>query len=68
MRNEFSCPPSHLCPKKPIIEWGGAENFKGLSQDGGRVKFAENLRASPFNDDLSNDTTFSQIYLAGQGV
>jgi len=40
-------------------EWGGAENFKGLSQDGGQAKLAENLHASPFNDDLSNDTTFS---------
>jgi hypothetical protein len=28
---------------------GGALNFKGLSQDGGQAKFAENLRASPFN-------------------
>jgi hypothetical protein len=33
---------------------GGALNFKGLSQDGGRVKLAENLRASPFNEDLSS--------------
>jgi|LakMenEpi03Aug12_release.lakeMendotaPanAssembly.Ray.scaffolds.fasta_scaffold3217265_1 hypothetical protein len=27
-------------------------NFKGLLQAGGRAKFAENLRASPFNEDL----------------
>jgi hypothetical protein len=27
-------------------------NFKGLSQAGGRAKFAENLRASPFYKDL----------------
>ncbi len=33
---------------------------------GGRVKLAENLRASPFNKDLSNETTFSQIHLVGQ--
>jgi hypothetical protein len=24
-------------------------NTKGLSEDGGRAKFSENLRASPFN-------------------
>ena len=41
--------------------------FKGLSQAGGRAKFAENLRASHFNGDLSNETTFSQMHLAGQG-
>jgi hypothetical protein len=33
---------------------GGALNFKGISQDGGRVKLAENLPASPFNEDLSS--------------
>jgi hypothetical protein len=40
-------------------------NFKGLSQDGWRAKLAENLRASPFNKDLSNgnETTFLQMYL-----
>jgi hypothetical protein len=32
----------------------------------GQAKFAENLRASPFNKDLSNETTFSLIHLAGQ--
>jgi hypothetical protein len=40
--------------------------FKRLSEDGGQAKFAENLRASPFNEDLSNATTFSLMYLAGQ--
>jgi hypothetical protein len=39
---------------------------RGLSQDGGRASFSLNLRASLFNDDLSNETTFSQIHLAGQ--
>jgi hypothetical protein len=33
---------------------------------GGRAKFAENFRASPFNKDLSHETAFSVIYLAGQ--
>jgi len=41
-------------------------NFKGLSQDGGRAKFAENLRAFPFNKDQPNESTFRQIHLAGQ--
>jgi hypothetical protein len=31
------------------------------SQDGGRAKFAENFRSSPFK----NETTFRLIYLAG---
>ncbi len=38
----------------------------GLSKDEGRAKLAENLRASPFNKELSNETTFSLIRLAGQ--
>jgi len=41
-------------------------NFKGLLQDGGRADFAVNFCASPFNKDLSHDTTFSQIHLDGQ--
>jgi hypothetical protein len=32
----------------------------------GQAKFAENLPASPFNKDLSNETTFGLINLAGQ--
>jgi hypothetical protein len=39
-------------------------NFKGLSQDGQREDFAKNIRLLLFNDDLSNCTTFSQIYHA----
>ena len=35
-------------------------NFEGLSQDGGRAKFAEKLRASPFNEYLSYQTTFNR--------
>ncbi len=44
--------------------WRGI--FKGLPKDGARTDFSENFRASPFNEDLLNETTFSQIYLAGQ--
>jgi hypothetical protein len=40
--------------------------FKGLSQDGGLTDFSENLSASLFHDDLSNEPSFSQIHLAGQ--
>ncbi len=41
----------------------GTLNFRGLSQDRGRTDFSGNLRASLFNDDLSNE---SHIHLAGQ--
>jgi hypothetical protein len=40
------------------------ENYKGLFLDGGgggRAKFAENLHNSPFNKDLTNETTFNLI-------
>ncbi len=32
---------------------------------GGRI-FLKNRRASPFNDDLSNEPNFGRIHLAGQ--
>jgi hypothetical protein len=37
-----------------------------LSQDGGRTNFSENLRASLFNDHLSNEPSFNQIHFADQ--
>jgi hypothetical protein len=37
---------------------------KGLSQERGQVKSAENLGASPFKREFLIDTTFSQIHLA----
>ena len=37
-----------------------------FSQDGERTDFYESPRASPFNKELSNETTFSQIHLTGQ--
>jgi hypothetical protein len=37
-----------------------------LSNEGGQAKFVENLHASPFNKNLLNIPTFSQIHLAGQ--
>ncbi len=33
---------------------------------GGGQNLRKNLRASPFKKDLSNETTFSPIHLAGQ--
>jgi hypothetical protein len=41
-------------------------NFKGLSQNGERVDFSKNLRASLFNKGLSNVPNFGAIHLAGQ--
>jgi hypothetical protein len=38
-------------------------NFK---RDGGQQDFFENLRASLFNDDLSNEPNFGRSHLAGQ--
>jgi hypothetical protein len=40
--------------------------FTGLSQDKGQIDFSENLLASLFNDDLSNEPTSSQIHLVRQ--
>jgi hypothetical protein len=37
---------------------------QGLSQDEVQVNFAENLRDSTNNKDLSNETTLSLIHLA----
>jgi hypothetical protein len=47
-----------------LYEWHC--NLKGLSQHGGWADFYKNLRASLFNDDLSNEPYFGQIHLAGQ--
>jgi hypothetical protein len=54
-----------LIPKDPT-RWRG--NLKGLPHERGWVKSAENLGASPFKRDLSFDTTFSQVHLAGQSL
>jgi hypothetical protein len=46
----------------------GAMNFMsafGISQDGWQMKLAESLHATPFNKELSDETTF-RIHLAGQ--
>ncbi len=51
----------------PTAVRGGAEYFKGSHRMGdGPKKIADNFRASPFKDDLSNEFTFSQIHLIGQ--
>jgi hypothetical protein len=41
-------------------------NFTGLSHDGGRTDFSENICASLFNAGLLSELTFCQIYLVGQ--
>jgi hypothetical protein len=49
------------------LKKGAALKLKrALREDGEQAKFAENLRASPFNKDISNKTTFSLIHLDGQ--
>ncbi len=49
---------------KARTRWRG--NLKDLSLERGWTKSAENIGASPLKRDLSVDTTFSQINLAGQ--
>jgi hypothetical protein len=64
---EFSPPTSNF---SHIWQLKNKETASKGSHDGrgggGRAKFAENLCASPFNKDLSNQTTFSLIHLGGQ--
>jgi hypothetical protein len=36
-------------------------NFQGLSKDGGRADFSNNLRAPLFNEDLSNKPNFISL-------
>jgi hypothetical protein len=45
-----------------------AWKLKGLPHERGWVKSAENLGASPFKRDLSIETTFRQVHLAGQSL
>jgi hypothetical protein len=48
----------------PITVRGGALTLQG-SHRIGAGQFAETPSASPFNKDLSNEASFSQIHLAG---
>jgi hypothetical protein len=41
-------------------------SFKGLSHRGGQAELSDNLRASPFIKNLSNDYAFNQINLDEQ--
>ncbi len=41
-------------------------SFKGLSLQGGREDFSQNLGTSLFNGDLSDEPNFGRIHLAGQ--
>jgi hypothetical protein len=51
---------------KSCIRW--RQHLKGLLHERGGAKSSENLGTSPFKRDLSIDTTFSQIILAGQSL
>jgi hypothetical protein len=55
-----------LLISKACTRW--RRNLKGLFTREMVVKSAENLGASPFKRDLSNDTTSSQTNLAGQSL
>jgi hypothetical protein len=48
-----------------LIAQVALDSFNGLSQDEGRTEFGKYLRTLLFNGDLLDDTTFSQIHLAG---
>ncbi len=65
-RNEFHLRRLNWLPTWQLKNKEALLNFKGLSEDGGRAKFAENLSASPLNKYLPNETTLSMIHLAGQ--
>jgi hypothetical protein len=60
------CAPLAICFQlaNSCTRW--RSNFKGSYRVGDGRIFLKNLRASLFNDDLSNEITFSQIHLAGQ--
>ncbi len=51
---------------KNLTMW--RRNLKSLSDERGWVKSAENLSASPFQTNVSSDTIFSQVYVAGQSL
>ncbi len=59
----------HLRHLNWFVNWQlkerGALTLKRVLR-GGRGKFAENLCASPFKKDLSNETTFSLVHLDRQ--
>ncbi len=64
-RNEFRSHVDNSFPNcQQVCEVAGI--FKGLSQGGIREQFSKNLRASLFNEDLSNEPNFGRIHLAGQ--
>jgi hypothetical protein len=64
----ISFTPWQFVSKQPTTKQGGALNLKGLSKNVRPTDFSENIRASLFNDDQSNEPTLSQIHLAGQSL
>jgi hypothetical protein len=58
---------SKLLASLAIKKQGGALIiYRALRGWGGGQHLLKNLRASPFNKDLSHETTFNPIHLAGQ--
>ncbi len=51
-----------LGSRLPTTVGGGAKSLRGSH----RLGVERNLRASPFNEVISNDSTLSQIHLVGQ--
>jgi hypothetical protein len=64
---DFSYLLARICPLFSILlSFKGAMWTLRTQYVSNLTKFAENLRASPFTKDLSNETTFSLVHLAGQ--
>jgi hypothetical protein len=64
--NEFSPLISKLVAYLSIKKQGVALILLRALRGWGQVDFSKNLRASLFNDYLSNEPNFSRIHLAGQ--
>jgi hypothetical protein len=63
--NEYSPQLSNLLYNCKLKNKEALQYFEGLSEDGGRAGFLKTFCASLFND-LSNESNFSRIHLAGQ--
>ncbi len=55
---ECGCSIANGVPNCLLINKVALANFEGLSQDGRWAELSKTLSSSPFNDDLSIDTTF----------
>jgi hypothetical protein len=66
VRNEYSPQLSKLLYNCKLKNKKALKYFKGLSEDGGGQIFLKTFSTSLFNEDLSNETNFGRIHLAGQ--